>query len=65
MAKGFCDQYFDFALESTTGFFLDVRKKTQGEKNSKLKEKTQASSPKSRHFLKTFGPAFVKNLQVL
>ena len=35
------------------GFFLDGRKKTQGEKNSKLKEKTktQAQNSESRHFL--------------
>ena len=34
--------------------FLDVRKKTQGEKNSKLKEKTktQAQNSNFRHFLK-------------
>ena len=35
-------------------FFLAIRKKTQGEKNSKLKEKTktQAQNSNFRHFLK-------------
>ena len=37
-----------------SGFFLAIRKKTQGEKNSKLKEKTktQAQNSNFQHFLK-------------
>jgi len=33
-----------FVARSKSGFFLDELKKTQGEKTSKLKEKTQAQT---------------------
>ena len=49
------------------GFFLDVRKKTQGEKNSKLKEKTQNSSlkPKKSALFSIFLTFLCEKLQVL
>ena len=45
-----------FHLSLGQAFFLDGPKKTQGEKNSKLKEKTQNSSlkPKNVSLFKTF-----------
>ena len=50
-----------------SGFFLTFGKKLKAKKtqNSRKKLKAQGSSPKSWHFLKTFGLSFVKNLQVL
>jgi len=49
------------------GFFWDGPKKTQGEKNSKLKEKTQNSSlkPKKSALFKNFLTVFCEKLQVL
>ena len=40
-----------YASTIKAGFFLAIRKKTQGEKNSKLKKKTQtqAKNPDFRH----------------
>ena len=49
-------------------FFLDIRKKTQGEKNSKLKEKTQNSRKKLNNSSKKFKVSanfvlfFIKNV---
>ena len=49
------------------GFFLDGPKKTQGEKNSKLKEKTQNSSlkPKKSALFEKFRMFLCEKLQVL
>ena len=63
-------QYFVMTSDYTigpSGFFLDVRKKTQGEKNSKLKEKTQNSSlkPKKSALFEKFRMFLCEKLQVL
>ena len=45
--------YRNFSVQLMQAYCLDIWKKTQGEKNSKLKEKTktQAQNSESRHFL--------------
>ena len=58
---------FLFCILLSQAFFLDGPKKTQGEKNSKLKEKTQNSSlkPKKSALFEKFRMFLCEKLQVL